>query len=837
MNPADWNRVKDLFDRALGFPPAERAAFVASQAIGPEILAEVRSLLTAYEESPEFLEEAHPEIELGDSRGFAERRVGPWRLLREVGHGGMGVVWEAVRDDQEYQQRVAIKVLPPGLLSPAKIARFREERQILASLTHPGIARLLDGGTASDGTPYLVMEYIEGERLDDWCEQHAPSLPQRLELFLAICAAVAYAHRHLVIHRDLKPANILVTAEGSAKLLDFGIAKLLNAEGGARQGSTRTMPCLTPEYASPEQIRGESVSTATDTYSLGVVLYRLLTGRTPYTADPENALEMMRAICEEDPAPPSAVAGAGARELRGELDAIVLQALRKDPENRYPTVRALADDVSAWLEGRPVAAHSLPWWQRSLRHIRRHKTQSLAVSAILLSILGGSLVSLWYARDAERARRVAEVRFQEGRQLAHTVVFELYEAIAHLPGATRARQILVDRALRYLKDLEASGPASRDLEVELARAYARIGDVQGNPTQAHLGDTKAAIESETEARRLALAVLRSYPGDADAEAILADADERLTGLGELQGKPEELQGLWKEGMEIRRRQAAHQPGEPAPAAAVLKMEARSLRWQGKWSEALATNLQAAAMFRQALAKDPRSSDLGDRLSTTYHEIARCWKELNRLEEALASYRQAQQLDEARQAASPGDADAQTDLSFDLLESGWVDYRLGRYKKAIAGFEQALAIQERLSAADPQDIRMRLEAAKLRNTAAPAYEAAGDRAKAIETLKTAGEQLEAALASDPENQDTRLHVGWVWCNLGAVYERAANEAKTEAPARAYWSDAEWCYRRALDALAKLRGSGRLDLGVDPRPTVARAESGLAACRRHLPAGRN
>ena len=834
MKPADWNRVKDLFDAALQLPPAEQGPFLEAQTDDAEILAEIRSLLAVYEESPQFLEEAGVETAPGEeARDLAGRRIGPWRLLREIGRGGMGVVWEAVRDDQEYQQRAAVKLLPAGWLSPSAIARFREERQILAHLNHPGIARLLDGGTA-EGAPYLVMEYIEGERLDLWLEQQSPPLVRRLRLFLSVCAAVEYAHRRLVIHRDLKPANILVTPDGSASLLDFGIAKLLDPQRGGTRGTTRTVKRLTPEYASPEQIRGEAVSTATDVYSLGVVLFRLLTGRGPYRANPEDTLEMMQAICEEEPPPPSAVAGAEARKIRGALDAIVLQALRKSPESRYPSVRALADDVSAWLEGRPVTAHRPSWWRRWLLGIRRHKTQSIAAGAVAISLLAGSLVSLRYARDAGRERRIAEARFQEGRQLAHSVVFDLYETIGRLPGSTRARHILVDRALRYLRDLEASGPASRDLQVELAGAYARIGDVQGNPSKAHLGDTKGAIESETQARRLALAVLRAYPGDRDAEAILADADERLSALSDLQGNQEQLTGLWREGLEIRRRQAARQPGNRILAAIVRGLEADGFRRERRWLQALAAYDEAAAIYRGRLFQDSQALELGNRLSATYHQMALCWKQLNRLEDALAAYRAAQRLDESLLARSPADTETQTDLSFDLLESGWVEYRLGRYRQAIADYEKALAIQERLSAADPEDMRMRLEAAKLLNTAAPAYEAAGDRPKAIRTLRTAGERLESALASDPENQDTRLHVGWVWCNLGAVYERAAHAARTGG--RKYWANAEWCYRRSLAALDALRGNGRPDLDMDPQAIVARAHSGIAACRGSLAPGK-
>ena len=832
MKPEGWDRLKLLFEQALDLPLVDRDGFLSSQTDDPAILAEIQSLLSIYESSPEFLEGAAPEIAAADGP-MEGRRIGPWRLTNEIGRGGMGVVWEAVRSDDEYQQRVAIKLLRSGIISPRDITRFREERQILAGLSHPGIAPLLDGGTTTDGSPYLVMEYVEGERLDDWLKRHEPSLRDRLRLFLSICDAVEYAHRHLVIHRDLKPANILVTPEGAAKLLDFGIAKLLNPEATARHDATVTSRLLTPEYASPEQIRGDAVTTGTDIYSMGVVLYFVLAGRSPYRAKPEDSLAMMQEICVEEPPPPSTVTGADWRALRGPLDAIVLRALQKNPENRYQSVRALADDLTAWLEGRPVTAHQVSPWRRSVQFVRRHKTQSAAAAAVLISILGGAAVAVRYARDAAMARRVAEIRFLEGRQLAHSVVFELQDGISHLPGSTRVQATLVQRALQYLRNLEASGPVNRDLQIELAAAYTRIGDVQGDPNRPHLGDTAGDIESQTHARQLALAVLKSHPGDREAEAILADADEQLVEIADWQGEPRRREELWQEALVIRRRHAELDPGNLELVAALKLMEARDLRRLHNWSAAVAVYQSLAAADRQTLAKEPGNIDVGDRLSTVYHNAALCWKDLKQWDRALDCYREAARMDAARLQLMPIDTFAQTDLSFDLLEAGWMEYRAGQFNQAIADFEQALATQERLAAADPDDMQMRLEAAKLLNTAAPAYEAAGDRGKAMQVLKTAGERLNAALANDPGNEDTRLHLGWVWCNLGDVEQRAA--AAASADPRTVRADLEMAtmhYRRAVDALNALHGVGRVDLDLSPRDLIGRALSGVAECRKQL-----
>jgi serine/threonine protein kinase len=413
VNPNDWKRAKELFSTVVEMAEAERDPFIAAQPDSNEVLDEVRSLLAAYLESPDFLEGASPELPPVDqadepSGSLAGRRIGVWQLVREIGRGGMGVVWEARRADQQYEQRAAVKLLRASLLSEREIHRFREERQILASLNHPCIARLLDGGMLEDGSPYLVMEYVDGLPLDAWCNREQLNLRQRLEVFLLVCSAVEYAHRQLVIHRDLKPANILVTAsDGVPKLLDFGIAKLIQ-NGGEEQLSTTRL--LTPECASPEQVRGERLTTVNDVFSLGVLLYSLLTGHHPFAEPDASPLEAMRAICEKEPRLPSSIASLWRRDLHGELDAIILQALRKNPAERYPSVRALADDIRAWLEGLPVSAIRQPWWSRSVKLIWRYKVQSAAIAVAALSLVVGILLTSLAAANARRAEHEALVQ-------------------------------------------------------------------------------------------------------------------------------------------------------------------------------------------------------------------------------------------------------------------------------------------------------------------------------------------------------------------------------------------------------------------------------------------
>lgn len=454
MTAQEWMRAKEIFSTAIDLAETERAVFLAAQPDSNEVLDEARSLLATYEQSPDFLEGATPELPPetltdGPQVPLAGRRIGSWQLIREIGRGGMGVVWEARRADDQYEQRAAVKLLHASLLSDRDLRRFRDERQILASLNHPCIARLLDGGMLEDGSPYLVMEYVDGLPLDAWCDREKLNLKQRLEVFLLVCSAVEYAHRQLVIHRDLKSANILVTDDGVPKLLDFGIAKLIHDDS---ENSHTTMRLLTPECASPEQVRGEAMSTANDVFSLGVLLYSLLTGHHPFSVREASPLETMRAICEREPRLPSSVAPGNHRELHGELDAVILQALRKNPAERYPSVRAIADDIRAWLEGSPVSAIRQSWWRRSTKLILRYKVQSAAIALAAASLLAGMIATSIEARHARQSEREALVQKDHAQIAQHAAQAERDRAIAAQQAAITAERAAAEDRSRALAE-------------------------------------------------------------------------------------------------------------------------------------------------------------------------------------------------------------------------------------------------------------------------------------------------------------------------------------------------------------------------------------------------
>jgi len=477
-----WLRIEYLFYAALDLEPDGRPPFL-DQACrdDAELRKEVESLLQLEGQTIGFLRKPV----LGAAQQIAEKkelpgkRIGAYQLLRPIGEGGMGKVYLAARADDLYRKEVAIKTVHGGLgQNPAMLLRFRSERQILANLDHPTIARLLDGGITDDGLPYLVMEYVNGIRVDDYCRINKLGTEQRLQLFCAVCSAVEYAHKNLVVHRDIKPANILVTAEGIPKLLDFGIAKLLDPEGGQLAQTRTTERMMTPEYASPEQVRGDQVTTSTDIYALGVLLYELLAGKRPFQLDTTSPFELARIICEQDPQLPSVVSAANpelaapdaSRTVSGDLDNIVLMAMRKEPARRYVSVSALASDVKAYLTGYPVQARSDTWKYRSGKFVRRHKAAAAAAVIVVLALVGFSIGMGLLAKRATRERLAAqrESQFLKG-------IFEAATPDRSRGQQITARELLDQGAKRVDRELAGDPELQGTMLDAIGNAYSALG--------------------------------------------------------------------------------------------------------------------------------------------------------------------------------------------------------------------------------------------------------------------------------------------------------------------------------------------------------------------------
>ena len=414
MEQERWVLVSELFEASAELPQGERQRFLESKCNGDTgLVREVLELLGEDGRTGDYMEPpAHEDLEHATSRDAAEdlsgTRFGPYRLERCIGRGGMGAVYLASRMDADFEQEVAIKLIRRGMDTDDILRRFKNERQVLADLTHPGIARLFDGGATEDGRPYLVMEVVDGLPIDRYCDEHRLGVVERLRLFIAVCEAVHHAHERRVVHRDLKPSNILVTTEGTPKLLDFGIAKLLDATGSTRtvDVTATELRLMTPEYASPEQIRGGKISVRSDVYGLGAILYELLTGHRPYRVTTGLRADVERAICEEDPARPSRrVESRRVRaKLAGDLDTIVMKALRKEPERRYASARELADDIERSLAGLPVRARPDTWRYRTTKFARRNKVLVGSALAVLAALVAGLLGTFSMFVEAETAR-------------------------------------------------------------------------------------------------------------------------------------------------------------------------------------------------------------------------------------------------------------------------------------------------------------------------------------------------------------------------------------------------------------------------------------------------
>ncbi len=554
MDAGQWNRVRAMFEAALELPEAERRSFVEATSTDLALRDEVLALLAAdagTAAAATDVGDAAPDLlaGIGDDAGADERgalvgtRVGPWRLERELGRGGMGAVYLGERVDGDFRQFAAIKLVRSSWEAGELQRRFRSERRILASLDHPNIARLVDGGETADGKPYLAMEYVDGQPLCAHCDARRLAVADRLQLFLAVCAAVAYAHRSLVVHRDLKPSNVLVGSDGEVKLLDFGIARLLENDA-AMTGSA--MRVFTPEYAAPEQVRGDPLTTSVDVYALGVMLFELLTGRRPYRLSATTPAMLERAILAEEAQRPSQVAVSGdalssplaharasephqlGASLRGDLDAIVLKALRKEPQQRYVSVEALANDVRCYLGRQPVAARRGNWRYRGVRFLQRHWLAVALGSIAFAGILTGLGVALWQAERARQQELVAQNEARKARAVSEflTGVFKAAE-----PGSSDGRDPRASELLRRAADKVGAqsdiAPTSRaSMLMAIGSAYLTMDDhprgleLMRSAHEAALRGDDVRLRAETQ-----LELARALDSDGQSNAALHELEQ------------------------------------------------------------------------------------------------------------------------------------------------------------------------------------------------------------------------------------------------------------------------------------------------------------------------
>jgi non-specific serine/threonine protein kinase/serine/threonine-protein kinase len=714
--------------------------------------------------------------------------------LRLLGEGGMGRVFLAVRADEAFRKLVAIKVIKRGMDTEAIVRRFRRERQTLASLDHPNIAKLLDGGTTDDGFPYFVMDYVEGLSIDHYCDRHRLTTDERLRLFRTVCSAVHHAHCNLIVHRDLKPDNIVVTAEGVPKLLDFGIAKVLNP-GALSQtldlgdGAAR---CMTLDYASPEQVRGEPITTASDVYSLGVLLYELLTGHRPYRLEGRPFEEVEQTICERDPERPSTIvtrteeqllrdgvarvsitpesvsrtregqAHKLRRRLIGDLDNIILMAMRKEPRRRYASVQELSNDIERHMTGLPVSAQKNTVGYRMRKFVRRH-TAAVAMTALTVILLVGGLAgTIYQARVAEAERARAERRFNDVRRLANSLLFELHNSIEKLPGSTPVRELLVKRALEYLTSLAEEAADSVALQRELATAFQKVGDVQGNWYFGNLGDLGGALKSY---RRAAEILEKINPADAETRAALAASYERM---GEIQWRTGDVAAAvasQRKAVQIREALAASGSGNDDGLATCYFRLGEALTAAGDIPGALQQYQKALALRETLLAKDRSNVDHQLAAAVGHISVGRMREALGDAPGSLENFRKALTLAEPTAKGNPPYPRAQRVVSWAHSYVAEALRDKGDFHGAASHQREALAIREAILAADPANAQARRDFAVSHLLLAEVLALVGNRAEARKLLARAVPMFERAATSDEKSAGLRL-------DLTVAYHMAA-----------------------------------------------------------------
>ena len=718
----DWLRVKTLFAQALDQPAGARDAWLAAQCTGDEaLLAEVNSLLEAQaapvsNRCDQAIANLLPSL-LDDDEAFVDLRIGPYRVLRLLGEGGMGRVFLAERADGQFHQHVALKLMRSGFESSEMHERFLRERDLLARLTHPNIAQLHDGGVSDAGSPYFTLEHVEGEPLTAWCDARQLGITARVKLLLKVCDAVQFAHRNLIVHRDLKPSNILVTAEGEPKLLDFGIAKPLDADNDRRLTATRSQP-MTREYAAPEQVLGEPITTATDVYALGVLMYELLSGHLPYARAERGESSWPKAIVDEQPEPftralartstaeasriledgdaaSSVLAAARGtsisllrRALRGDLERIVRRSLEKAPEARYASVTALADDLRAWIDGRALPGGSRRY--RLAKFLRRHRTGVVtATFAIALAIVGIAGIVYQARQTARQAQTVTAVK---------DFLLSLFNASS--PNEARGKELsvreLLDRGDAQIEHGLAAQPALRaELQGALGRIYFQLGHYE----EAQLLQRKALSEAEAQDRVAAAIMQRQLAETLAARGEFLEADRLATAASDVlersQSNPAELiraliarssiaQRTGKvssaEQFAVRAVQLAREPKVPR------ELLGNALSAQGLVEWDLRNVPRSEALYREALQIHREAfGDIDLRVATDRQNLTLALRNLGRYDEALEQARASVAIDE--QILGP----QHPDLSRALFTLGTTLYHMAHYEEAESVLRRGVSV--------------------------------------------------------------------------------------------------------------------------------------------------
>jgi serine/threonine-protein kinase len=717
LSPRQWQEISPYLDHALSLPEEERPAWLQSfRAEKPELAEILRQLLEEHRALADehFLERMPVRVASGVS--LIDQKIGAYSLISQIGIGGMGSVWLAERNDGRFERHVALKFLQFATTSGVSMERFKREGKILGQLTHPHIAELMDAGVTQGGEPYLVLEYVDGQPIDRYCDLRGLDVEARIRLFLDVVSAVTHAHANLIVHRDIKPSNVLVRSDGQVKLLDFGIAKLL-AEDANPGGTLLTIEgggAMTPQFAAPEQVGGGPITTATDVYALGVLLYLLLTGQHPAGQRLHSTAELVKAIVDSEPPHPSDVTTCPEakelaerraatpeklrRQLRGDLDTIIGKALKKDPAERYGSATALADDLWRCLKHEPISARPDTFAYRTTKFLRRNRTV-VALTAAAIALVIGSLSSGLYV--ANRERRIAEHRFAEVRQLSNKFI-ALDNDLRGLPGSTTVRMRIVTDSLQYLNSLGRGVPVDKDIALEIAYAYVCVAHAQGDPTSPNLGQFAEAEASLNNAARFVDPILAKDPQNQRALFIATTIAHDRMNLADTRGdKTEEL----KEAADAASLVEQFMSTRPVAAHDLYSMRyfyvnVAEAYYSGREFDKVILYSQRALDIPVpgSLAKEMRGAVLGNLAAARWQS--------GDLDGALKTVLES--IDFRQAEAAGGHVSLRINLAngYDLegmiLGRADAEPSLGRSREALADFQKATDIAEDLASKDPVD---------------------------------------------------------------------------------------------------------------------------------------
>ncbi|HVH89244.1 MAG TPA: protein kinase [Terriglobales bacterium] len=832
--PEGWRHLRELLATLIDTPPEGRPAFLAD-ACGDDIALrmQLEDLLRAHEATGAAGLDHSPltSVPLASARAFESvvgRRIGAYRIESEIAHGGMGTVYRAIRADHAYEKCVAIKLVDRAVLSRRSAELFRHERQILAKLEHPNIARLLDGGTHDDGSPYLVMEFVEGEPIARYCDVHRLAIEERLKLFQKICSAVHFAHQNLVIHRDIKPANILVTSEGEPKLLDFGIAKIVDA-GSAK--TTQTFGAMTPAYASPEQLCGQGVTTSTDIYSLGLVLYELLTGRYAFErctsparrqqaildGEPERpSRAVLRQSVEPDELASSEQIGALrqlppeklSKRLQGDLESIVAKAICREPDQRYSSVAQFSEDISRHLRGEPVIAHRSTFFYRCTKFIRRH-TLGVAAAALVLALVGAGLALIIAAERRARAQEaLAEQRFNDVRKLANSLIFEVHDSIQNLPGATAAKKLIAQRAQEYLDGLAAESKSDPGLLRELAAAYRRLASAMGNGFDANTGESERALQNYRRAMELREVVVALVPASVDAKRDLAQSYLDVAFVTAQSHEKDKEKGYYDKALAILEPLAAANPQDPKVQyglAKALERQAGSFTGQGKFEEAKANYNRSLTIYQHLVDSEPQDNSYRSEVAFSHKHLGgllATQSQRDQLKAGLDHYRAALAIDEELLKADPQNVNSRYAITFTYSDIGYILGKLGDVDTALNYYRKAFKIRSALVSADPQDTRARGGLANTYGYVAGLLSKKGKLEEALEDEKQAFRIRKTLSDNDPTNDSKQLSAMWSAASVGNAYAQLAFSSRTNHQNKvSLCQQAESCFQNSMPELLK------------------------------------